>query len=147
MNYRMIQLTNKSISAVAVSALLPLGNITRRVCPRTNCCETFTVTSSLSDTVNIEEQGYYRVIYNITAVASADGNVEVALEVGGNTVYTASATAVADGTVNLTIPFMVRAFANCCSLPSNLPLAVQIRNNGVALTSASANLLIEKAYC
>lgn len=147
MNYRMIQLTNKNIATVSANTLMPLGNITRRVCPKTNCCETFTVTSSLSDTVNIEEQGYYRILYNISAVASADGTVSVSLEVGGSSVYVISATAVSGETVNLTIPYMVRAFANCCSLPTNLPLSVQIENTGVALTSAVSNLLIEKAYC
>ena len=148
MNYRMIQLTNKNIPAVAANALIPLGNVTRRVCPRTNCCQTFEVTTSGADTVNITEQGYYRVVYNISAIAAAAGLVTVSLNIGGNSVLTASATASAEGdTVNITIPFMIRAFGNCASVPVNLPLSVQIANTGVALTSASSDLLIERTYC
>ena len=148
MNYRMIQLTNKNIQAVAANALMPLGIITRRVCPRTNCCQTFEVTTSGADTVNITEQGYYRVTYNVSAISAAAGLVSFSLNVGGTSVYVGSATAAAVGdTVNVTIPFMVRAFGNCASLPVNLPLAIQVENTGAALTSAVSNIMIERAYC
>lgn len=148
MNYRMIQLTNKNIQAVAANALMPLGSITRRVCPRMNCCQTFEVTTSGADTVNITEQGYYRVTYNVSAIPAAAGLVSFSLNVGGTSVYTGSATAAAAGdTVNITIPFMVRAFGNCASLPANLPLAIQVENTGAALTSAVSDILIERAYC
>ena len=148
MNYRMIQLTNKNIQAVAANALMPLGIITRRVCPRTNCCQTFEVTTSGADTVNITEQGYYRVTYNVSAISAAAGLVSFSLNVGGTSVYIGSATAAAVGdTVNVTIPFMVRAFGNCASLPVNLPLAIQVENTGAALTSAVSNIMIERAYC
>ena len=148
MNYRMIQLTNKNIQAVAANTLMPLGSITRRVCPRTNCCQTFEVTTSGADTVNITEQGYYRVTYNVSAISAAAGLVSFSLNVGGTSVYIGSATAAAVGdTVNVTIPFMVRAFGNCASLPVNLPLAIQVENTGAALTSAVSNIMIERAYC
>ena len=148
MNYRMIQLTNKNIQAVAANALMPLGIITRRVCPRTNCCQTFEVTTSGADTVNITEQGYYRVTYNVSAISAAAGLVSFSLNVGGTSVYVGSATAAAVGdTVNVTIPFMVRAFGNCASLPVNLPLAIQVENTGAALTSAVSNIMIERTYC
>ena len=148
MNYRMIQLTNKNIQAVSANTLMPLGSITRRVCPRTNCCQTFEVTTSGADTVNITEQGYYRVTYNVSAISAAAGLVSFSLNVGGTSVYIGSATAAAVGdTVNVTIPFMVRAFGNCASLPVNLPLAIQVENTGAALTSAVSNIMIERAYC
>lgn len=148
MNYRMIQLTNKTIQAVSANALMPLGSITRRVCPRTNCCQTFEVTTSGADTVNITEQGYYRVTYNVSAIPAAAGLVSFSLNVGGTSVYIGSATAAAAGdTVNITIPFMVRAFGNCASLPANLPLAIQVENTGAALTSAVSDILIERTYC
>lgn len=148
MNYRMIQLTNKNIQTVAANALMPLGSITRRVCPRANCCQTFEVTTSGADTVNITEQGYYRVTYNISAISAAAGLVSFSLNVGGTSVYIGSATAAAAGdTVNVTISFMVRAFGNCASLPVNLPLAIQVENTGAALTSAVSNIMIERAYC
>lgn len=148
MNYRLIQLTNKNIQAVAANTLMPLGSITRRVCPRTNCCQTFEVTTSGADTVNITEQGYYRVTYNVSAISAVAGLVSFSLNVGGTSVYVGSATAAAVGdTVNVTIPFMVRAFGNCASLPVNLPLAIQVENTGAALTSAVSNIMIERAYC
>ena len=148
MNYRMIQLTNKNIQAVAANTLMPLGSITRRVCPRTNCCQTFEVTTSGADTVNITEQGYYRVTYNVSAISAAAGLVSFSLNVGGTSVYVGSATAAAVGdTVNVTISFMVRAFGNCASLPVNLPLAIQVENTGAALTSAVSNIVIERTYC
>ena len=148
MNYRMIQLTNKNIQAVAANALMPLGSITRRVCPRTNCCQTFEVTTSGADTVNITEQGYYRVTYNVSAISAAAGLVSFSLNVGCTSVDVGSATAAAVGdTVNVTIPFMVRAFGNCASLPVNLPLAIQVENTGAALTSAVSNIMIERTYC
>jgi len=144
----MIQLTNKNIQTVAANALMPLGNITRRVCPRTNCCQTFEVTTSGADTVNITEQGYYRVVYNVSAIPAAAGLVSFSLNVGGTSVYVGSATATAAGdTVNVSITFMVRAFGNCASLPVNLPLAIQIENTGAALTSAVSDILIERTYC
>ena len=148
MNYRMIQLTNKNIQAVAANTLMPLGSITRRVCPRTNCCQTFEVTTSGADTVNITEQGYYRVTYNVSAISAAAGLVSFSLNVGGTSVYVGSATSAAVGdTVNVTISFMVRAFGNCASLPVNLPLAIQVENTGAALTSAVSNIVIERTYC
>lgn len=144
--YKMIQLTNKNIQAVAAASLIPLGIITRRVSPNRDNCTTFDVVSTADDTVTINRCGYYRVIYNITAVASAAGVITFNLLVGGTSVYSASVTAADGASVNVTIPYMLRAFANCESLPANLPLTIQIENAGVALTSATADLLIEKTY-
>lgn len=148
MNYRLIQLTNKSVPTVSANALMPLGTITRRICPRTNCTQTFVVTTSGADTVSITEQGYYRVSYSVSAVAGAAGLVTLSLNLGGTSVYTAGATASAEGdTVNINLTYMVRAFGNCDTMPVNLPLTLQIENTGVALTSAVSDLLIERTYC
>lgn len=145
--YRMIQMTNNAIPAVAANELLPLGTVTRRVCPRSCGCQTFELSYTGADTVTINEAGYYRVAYTLSGAAGAAGVAEISLLAGGNTLYSASATATAEGDeVQITMVFMVRAFRNCDSLPANLPLAVQIKNAGVALTSAVGNLLIEKAY-
>ena len=54
------------------------------------------------------------------------------------------ATAAADGYVNLTLPYVVRAFANCGSLPTNLPLNVQLRLDTTAATAGTGNLIVEK---
>lgn len=144
--YRMIQLTNNAVPAVAASALVPLGTITRKVSPRGNCCPTFTVSYTGADTVEISEAGYYRVEYTLSGAAAAAGVAEIALLAGGNVLTTASATAAEGDEVHLSLVFMVRAFRNCDALPSNLPLTIQIRNAGVGLTSAVGNMLIERAF-
>ena len=63
---------------------------------------------------------------------------------GGAEVYSVQATAAADGYVNLTLPYVVRAFANCGSLPTNLPLNVQLRLDTTAVTAGTGNLIVEK---
>ena len=63
---------------------------------------------------------------------------------GGAEVYSVQATAIADGYVNLTLPYVVRAFANCGSLPTNLPLNVQLRLDTTAVTAGTGNLIVEK---
>ena len=53
-------------------------------------------------------------------------------------------TAAADGYVNLTLPYEMRAFANCGSLPTNLPLNIQVRLDTTAVTAGTGNLIVEK---
>ena len=72
-----------------------------------------------------------------TAVGYATGS-------GGAEVYSVQATAAADGYVNLTLPYVVRAFANCGSLPTNLPLNVQLRLDTTTVTAGTGNLIVEK---
>ena len=69
--YRMIQMTNNAIPAVAANELLPLGTVTRRVCPRSCGCQTFELSYTGADTVTINEAGYYRVAYTLSGAAGA----------------------------------------------------------------------------
>ena len=145
MSAKLLQLTNPSIGAVAVNGLMPLG-VTTVVYP--SCSngngQTYTVISSLSDTVQVNKSGTYRVIYNASLVATAAGDVTLALMVNGTTKYTVSALATAAGTVNITLPFEVYLPCNCCSNPTNIPAYIQIKNTGTAITSGTSNLIISK---
>jgi hypothetical protein len=119
---KLIQLTNNTIGAVTVDSFIPLG-VTTVVYPSYSAPygPTYTVTSSTSDTVQVNKSGTYRIIYNASLVATEAGNVSVALVVNGVTKYTVTAQAAAEGTVNVTIPYEVYIPENCCANPTNIP--------------------------
>lgn len=143
--YKQIQLTNSAIGDVGVDSYIPYGRVTRRINAPYNCCNTFTVTSSTSDTVMINDTGFYKITYSLTATAAAAGNVTISLVTNGTTIYSVTQyVAAADGPVNLTLPYTIRVCPNCSSTPDNVPVSVQIQNTGVALTSVSSNMIIEK---
>lgn len=144
-SYKQIQLTNTAIQDVAVDAYIPLGKVTRRINAPLNCCNTFTVTSATSDTVVINDAGFYKITYSLTASAAAAGNVTVALIANNASVYSVTQNLVDEtGSVNLTLVYTIRVCPNCASNPDNVPVNVQIQNTGIALTGTSANLIIEK---
>jgi hypothetical protein len=143
--YKQIQLTNKTITAVAVDQFLPLGTITRRINAPYNCCNTFVVSSSTNDTVILNDPGFYKVTYSLTATAAAAGEVTVALVTNGSSVYSVTQTIVDEANaVNLTLVYTIRVSPTCGSSPENVPVAVQLQNTGIALTGETANLIIEK---
>lgn len=144
MKARLLQLTNSSIGAIAANANMPLG-VTTVVYPGSDCsCQTYSVTSSTSDTLVINRAGTYQVIYNASLVATAAGNVVLELKLNGVTKYTVTVTATEAGTVNVTIPYELYIPCNCCSNPTNVPAYVQIQNTGVAITSGTSNLIIDR---
>ena len=142
---KLIQLTNSTIGAVTADSFMPLG-VTTVVYPSypATCGPTYTVTSSTSDTVQINKSGTYRIVYNASVVATEAGEVTFGLVVNGVTKYTVTATATAAGTVNVTLPYEVYIPGNCCTSPINLPAYVQVQSTGVALTSGTSNLIIDK---
>jgi hypothetical protein len=144
-NAKILQLTNSAIGAVAANTYLPLG-ATTVVYPfdTYNCFPTYTVTSSTSDTLSINKSGTYRVIYSLSGVAEAAGEVVVTMNVNGVAKYAVSTTATADGTVNLTLPYEVYIPGNCATAPINVPAAIQFENAGVALTGGTSNLIVSK---
>jgi hypothetical protein len=144
-SYKQIQLTNTSVGDVAINAYMPLGRVTRRINAPFNCCNTFTVTSSAADTVALNDVGFYKITYSLTATAAAAGEVTIALVTNGTPIYTVSQ-AVVDETagVNITLPYTIRVCSNCSSTPDNVPVGVQIQNTGIALTGATSNIIIEK---
>ena len=143
--YKQIQLTNTDIGDIAVDALIPYGIVTRRINAPSNCSTTFTVTSSISDTVTINEVGFYKITYSLTGMAEAAGDVEITLLTNNSNIYSVSQyVADAAGSVNLTIVYTIRVCPNCSSAPDNIPVNVQIKNTGIALTGVSGNMIIEK---
>lgn len=143
--YKQIQLTNTTIGDVATNAYLPYGRVTRRINAPHNCCNTFTVTSSTADTITINDVGFYKVTYSITATAAAAGDISIALVTNGTEIYSVSEYLTDEtGSVNLTIPYTIRVCPNCSSTPDNVPVTVQIQNLGTPLTGASSNMIVEK---
>ena len=143
--YKQIQLTNTTIQDVDINQFIPLGTTTRRINSPSNCCNTFVVTSSSNDAVVVNNPGFYKVTYSLTATAAAAGEVTIGLVTNGTTVYSVTQ-AIVDETnaVNLTLVYTVRVCPNCNSAPDNVPVTIQIQNTGIALTGETANLIIEK---
>jgi hypothetical protein len=140
--YKQLQLTNTAIGDVAVDAYMPLGRVTRRINAPYNCCNTFVVTTSDANTVTLNDAGFYKVTYSLSATAAAAGAVTIALIVNGTSVYTVTQTVVDETTaVNLTLPYTLRVSANNAA---EIPTAIQLQNTGIALTGSTSNLIIEK---
>lgn len=145
MKARLLQLTNANIGAIATNANMPLG-VATVIYPGcdSQCGPTYSVTSSTSDTLVINRAGTYRLLYNASLVATAAGNIVLEVKLNGVTKYTVTVTATAAGTVNITIPYEIYVPCNCCSNPTNVPAYVQIQSTGVAITSGTSNLIIDR---
>ena len=146
-NYRVLQMTNTNVGAVAVNGLMPFGIITRRV-NRNVCADTptFSISTTGTNIITVNECGNYGVNYSVNAVASAAGIVTMNLLVNGTNVYSVSATAVAGATVNLTLPYQIRVLPNSCSTPNNNPVNIQVQLTGVAITGGTSNIIVERVY-
>lgn len=146
--YKVIQLTNPVVGAVEPAALVPLGAITRRYgCRCNDNCNVFEISTTGSNTVTINEEGYYDFTYTGSLVAGAAGLVRLNLLVNGVEVLSMSQTAAAAGdTVNITIPYVIRVLPNCNACVNNSPAIVQLQldADSVALTGGTSNLIIEK---
>lgn len=142
---KMIQMTNKNIGAVAINGFLTFGTVTRRV-DCSNCNSAFTISSSSTDTITINEEGYYEITYSISAIFPTAGTNSVTLIVNGEDVYTVGeTTADAATTLNLTLPYVVRVFRRCDNIATNNPMTIQVRADD-AITSATANIIIKRIY-
>lgn len=147
-DYRVLQLTNTNIGAVAADTAFPLGTITRKLCCGTaQGSNTFAVGTTGANFVQLNRIGYYKITYTLSAVASAAGAITIELSQNGTTLATATQTATAAGdTANLTLSFVVRVFPNCSSVAVNNPATLQVTNTGVALTGGVSNFIVEKVY-
>ena len=144
MAYQFIQLTDTTVGAVATGALLPLGNITRRYGNGSCCASTFEVSTSGSDTITINDSGYYKVSYTGSLIPAAAGELTLTLTANGVAVTSVSDTVAAAGDVtNISLEYIIRVFPNCSSI-NNMPVILQIVNSGVALTGGNSNLIVEK---
>jgi hypothetical protein len=142
--YKLIQLTNNNVGAIAVDTALPFGNITRRLNSPGPDNTTFTVATTGANIVYLNEPGYYNVIYSLSGVAGAAGVFDVTLTTNGTDIYTSSVTTTADGTFNITLPYSLRVCPNSCGTPTNCPVGMQLMASGVALTGGVGNLIVEK---
>ena len=146
MAYQFIQLTDNTVGAVATDALLPLGNITRRYGNGSCCAATFEVSTSGSDTITINDSGYYKVSYVGSLIPAAAGELILTLTANGVAVTSVSDTVAAAGDVtNISLEYIVRVFPNCNAI-NNMPVILQIVNSGVALTGGTSNLIVEKIH-
>ena len=142
--FKMVQITNKNIAEVVATAYMPLGTITRRV-DCSNNISAFTVSSSGTDTITINEAGYYEINYSVSEVVTNAGIATITLVVNGVDTYTVGATATAGGTIELVLPYAVRVFNRCDNVATNNPMTIQFRTN-TALTSATSNVIVKKVY-
>ena len=143
MNTKLIQMTNSNIGAIAVDALMPLGTITRRFGVGGNN-PTYTTANSNVDTITINDEGYYDIVYNTSVVATAAGTMGFALLTNGDEIYEVTQTVTAGDSFSFTLPFTVRVYAKSCNAPTNNPMNIQIQLTGVAVTSGTSNIQIEK---
>lgn len=143
---KVLQLTNKNVSAVAANGYMPLGiSSVKYPADNSNCQPVFTVTSSNADTLVVHRGGTYRLDYNGSLMASAAGTITLAVLLNGVSLYTVNASAAAaSDLVNITIPLDIYIPCNCNSLPNSVPANIQIQNTGVALTGGASNLIITK---
>lgn len=140
--YRLIQLTNGVVGAVAANAAMPLGIPTRRIMRNTTCIPTFVVTTGANTAVEISEAGIYTFTYTGSLTVGEAGDIVLQLVYNGVVANTVTVTAAAAGTYSVNLSFVVRVLGNCCSGQQNLPAIIQIRNTGVALTGGTSNLII-----
>lgn len=142
-DYRLLQVTNQAVGAVATGAYMPFG-ITTRLIEKDCARSTFDVTTSNVNVISINEHGYYKINYDASLVIADAGTITLQLQIGGVTVYTFNLTVAAAGTYSVSFTFMTRAFHNIQGLPTNLPLVVQVLNSGVALTGGVSNIIVER---
>lgn len=142
-NYRIIELQNNNIGAVAVNGFLPLGQVTRRISTSTGSGVPFEVTNSGADTVQLTCKGYYKVIYSASLTVSAAASVQVVLLANGVEVYNVTQTAGGAGAVNLTLAKEVRVFSNCAANSTNCPVNLQLQLKGSAITGGTSNLIVD----
>lgn len=153
MGYRVLQLTNNEIGAIAAPTvtipfgqLIPLGRVTRKLCCGNAQQGTFSLTTTDVNTINLNDSGYYRVIVTASLAASAAGDVTIGLIQNDDLLISATETATAgDDVVNISLSYIVRVMPNCCA-SVNCPSTLQIANLGVALTGGSINISVEKAH-
>ena len=129
--YRLLQLVNSSIGAVAAGSAIPLGVQNRAVEQVPACQNTFNVTTTSNNVVYINEPGYYKIVN---------------LQVAGQTVQTATVTVPAAGTYLVTFTYVTKAI-NIQNV-GNVPLAInlQLGLTGVNLTGGSSVTIIERSY-
>lgn len=147
MSYKVIQLTNTNLGAVAVNEMLPFGKVTRKLNCKNYDSIPFTIETSGANVVIVNECGYYKITYNASLLTSNDGLYTLNLLVNGVNVYSVSETASATANyVNLTLPYEIRVLPNQLQNQNSVPVDIQVQLQGTAITGGTSNILIEKMY-
>lgn len=149
MSYSFKQLTNPAVGAVATGEAMPLGTVTHQYNCGSGCGADISTATSGANAITVggscNGAGWYKITYSASVAAGAAGLVTFNLVQNGvltAPIFTASETATAVGDfVDITIPFIVRVPYTPCS---NNAISLQIINAGVALTSGTSNIIIEK---
>ena len=143
--YRLLQLVNTAIGAVAVGSAIPLGVQNQSVETVPNCQNTFVVTTTANNVVYVKEAGLYKVAYTAYLTVGGAGDIIVNLQVNGVTVQTATVTVAAAGTYLVTFTYVTSTYK---AVPNNAPLAVnvQLGSTSVAVTGGSSVMQVERVY-
>ena len=142
-NYRIIELQNDNIGAVAANSMMPLGRITRRISTATGSGVPFEISTSGADTIQLTSKGYYKVMYSASVTPAEAGTIKFTLMANGQELYSVSDEVTTARAVNLTLIKSVRVFANCASCSTNCPVQLQIKASGVAIASGTSNIIVD----
>lgn len=142
--YRVVQMTNAAVGAVATGTNIPLGIMTREITQESSCRPTFIITTNTNDAVYLNEPGYYKIHYDGYLTVGAAGDIIVNLVYNGQVIHTATVTAGAAGTYLVSFTYMIRLFNNCASNSMNLPVLIRLSNTGTPLTGGNSNTIIER---
>ena len=142
-NYRLIEMQNTAVGAVASGAFMPFGKVTRRVSNSAGCGVPFQVAYSGADIIQITQKGYYKVEYNASVTVGGAGDITFVLMANGTPIYSITHHVTAAGTYNLNFPKEVRVFANCPSCATNCPMDIQVQLAGLAITGGTSNIIID----
>ncbi len=141
-NWRLLELTNGNIGAVAVNAFVPIGAITRKVAKEPRCTPTFEAGTTLNNIVTISEKGIYNITYTGTLTAAAAGTLTLNLLADSAVIATRSVTATEGSDVNIALSKEVRVFGNCCNGVSPVIIALQIADT--AITGGNGTIIINR---
>lgn len=142
-NYRVLEMQNNNIGAVAINGFMPLGRVTRRISAAAGSGVPFEISNSAADTVQLTSKGYYNVLYSASLTVAAAGTVQVALIANGVELYNVTESAAGAGAVNITLPKTVRVFGNCAANSENCPVDLQIQLKGSAITGGTSNFRVD----
>lgn len=144
--YKVIQLTNQVIGAVAAGELLPLGAITRRYGCRANSnSSVFEVSTTGSNTVTLLEEGYYHLTFNGSLTAAAVGDIVLNLLINNVEIISATGSTAAVGDfANISLSYVIRVLPSCNCVSNPAVIQIGVDDTSVALTGGVGNLIIEK---
>lgn len=136
----MVYTYSNTDATIAANAVIPFSDNGITTCSR--------ITHSAgSGSVSLNQSGYYLIIFNGDAAATAAGDITSQLYVSGELYEGAEATGTTTGitdVVNLGFSTLVRVRPNCACNDDNVPVSITVRNTGIEATYANAALVVIK---